>query len=126
MKNKFTCAIEYTVYSSQFFKVILHTFQYNHSLPILVLHHCIFFKCFCKHLHFRKCTNSANPFILRIKDFSFTNCYFQLRVKSRKKASDHILKTIKNGKSANQSKCSKGYPTYGNTGYDINSVMLFF
>ena len=35
------------------------------------------------------------------------------------------MKSIKNRKSANQSKRSKSHPTYGNAGYDINGIMLF-
>ena len=125
MKQKFAGTIKNTINGSQFFKVILYPLQYNHSLTVFILHHRILFKCFRKDINFRKRTDFTNPPVLPIKDFPFTDSDFQLRIECSKETSHHILKTIKNRKSANQRKRSKRHSAHRDAGYDINSIMLF-
>ena len=101
--------------------------QHPHTLSNILYkdcsHHC--FLDIPLH-HFGKRTNSANPFILPVKNLPFTNHNFQLRIESGEKAGHHILKAVKNRECTDQRQCSKGHSAHRNAGYDINSIMFLF
>ena len=126
MQEKLTGSIKYTINLGQFLKVIFYTLQNSHSLTVFILYHCILFERFCRYSHFGKRTNSANPFILPVKNLPFTNHNFQLRIESGEKAGHHILKAVKNRECTDQRQCSKGHSAHRNAGYDINSIMFLF